>query len=227
MIRNRGESYDLTVADKHIERCLQLIRAQEGRVQRAKSRGMHGVTSERLLTLLRETADVMAFHRAVMEGKPADGSGSMRRPEAETFDVGSSQPHPPLSTLEPVIVLLVDDDPNVLAALEAIVAAGGYEVVTAENGKDALEKARGQPPDVVVSDVMMPVMDGPGLVGEMAADGRLSDIPVVLNSAQAPPPPVHVDAFLKKPYAPGQLLDLIRHLVEEHRCGVTGAMGRR
>ncbi|PTB19034.1 response regulator [Trinickia symbiotica] len=131
------------------------------------------------------------------------------------------------SSAEPVIVLLVDDDPNVLGALEAIVAEGGYEVLTAENGKDALEKARGQPPDVVVSDVMMPVMDGPALVDAMAADGRLSDIPVVLNSARAPPPPVHVDAFLKKPYAPGQLLDLIRHLVEEHHRRVAGAMGRR
>ncbi|PMS36847.1 hypothetical protein C0Z20_10810 [Trinickia symbiotica] len=164
-----------------------------------------------------------------MQRETADGSGWTGRPEAEAFDAGTSQPRPLLSTQspKPVIVLLVDDDPNVLGALEAIVAEGGYKVLTAENGKDALEKARGQPPDVVVSDVMMPVMDGPALVDAMAADGRLSDVPVVLNSAQAAPPPVHVDAFLKKPYAPGQLLDLIRHLVEERLRRVAGAMGRR
>ncbi len=130
-------------------------------------------------------------------------------------------------TDKPNTVLLVDDDRNVLGALGTAIADGGYEVVTAANGKDALEKAQNQPPDVVVSDVTMPVMDGPALVDAMAADHRLSEIPVVLNSAHETPPPVRASAFLKKPYSPRQLLDLIRHLIDERHRRIAAAIRRR
>lgn len=130
-------------------------------------------------------------------------------------------------TDKPNTVLLVDDDRNILGALGTAIADGGYEVVTAANGKDALEKAQNQPPDVVVSDVTMPVMDGPALVDAMAADHRLSEIPVVLNSAHETPPPVRVSAFLKKPYSPRQLLDLIRHLIDERHRRIAAVIRRR
>ncbi|MFL9966781.1 response regulator, partial [Paraburkholderia sediminicola] len=62
-----------------------------------------------------------------------------------------------------VTVLLVDDDMNLLQALEALVCGEGYEVMTASNGHEALQAARRRRPDIVVSDFMMPVMDGPAL----------------------------------------------------------------
>jgi CheY-like chemotaxis protein len=117
-------------------------------------------------------------------------------------------------------VLLVDDDVNTLVALETLMSEAGYSVLTATNGKDALEKAQNLQPDVVVSDMRMPVMDGRALVGALAADRRLSTVPVVLNSSAAAPPDVSVSAFLRKPYAPAQLLQLIRRLIREHRSRV-------
>jgi CheY-like chemotaxis protein len=227
MPRECSASSEQVLADRHIERCLELIRTQEKCVQYLRNCGLDARASEEQLALLRETVDVMWFHREVMQRrKSADDRGWMERSEVEMFGPRPARSCAQASTVpatEMGTVLLVDDDPNVLGALEAIIAEGGYQVLTAKDGKDALEKARKEPPDLIVSDVMMPVMDGSALVDALASDRRLSDIPIVLHSALATPPPVHVNAFLKKPYSPGQLLDLVRHLIEEHRHRVMKA----
>jgi CheY-like chemotaxis protein len=89
-------------------------------------------------------------------------------------------------------VLLVSDDLNALVALETLISEAGHSVMTATNRKDALEKAQCRQPDVVVSHMMMPMIDGSTLVSALSAA-----------------PQVPVSAFLKKPYAPEQLLALI------------------
>jgi CheY-like chemotaxis protein len=110
-----------------------------------------------------------------------------------------------------VTVLLVDDDMNLLQALEALVCGEGYEVMTASNGHEALQAARRRRPDIVVSDFMMPVMDGPALIGALEAEPEFATIPVLLNSAVATPPPhLRVSAFLRKPFAASRLLELLR-----------------
>jgi CheY-like chemotaxis protein len=110
-----------------------------------------------------------------------------------------------------VMVLLVDDDINLLQALETLVCGEGYEVMTASNGEEALLAARRTRPDIVVSDFMMPVMDGPALIGALAAEPEFATIPVLLNSAVATPPPdLQVSAFLRKPVAALRLLELLR-----------------
>ncbi|MFM0632191.1 MULTISPECIES: response regulator [Paraburkholderia] len=110
-----------------------------------------------------------------------------------------------------VMVLLVDDDMNQLRALETLVCAEGYEVMTASNGDEALHAARRRRPDIVVSDFMMPVMDGPALIGALAAEPEFATIPVLLNSAVATPPPhLRVSAFLRKPVAASRLLELLQ-----------------
>jgi CheY-like chemotaxis protein len=63
----------------------------------------------------------------------------------------------------------------------------------------------------VVSDFMMPVMDGPALIGALEAEPEFETIPVLLNSAVATPPPhLRVSAFLRKPFATSRLLELLR-----------------
>jgi CheY-like chemotaxis protein len=110
-----------------------------------------------------------------------------------------------------VTVLLVDDDMNLLQALETLVCGEGYEVMTASNGDEALQAARRRRPDIVVSDFMMPVMDGPALIGALEAEPEFATIPVLLNSAVATPPPhLRVSAFLRKPFAASRLLELLR-----------------
>jgi CheY-like chemotaxis protein len=109
-------------------------------------------------------------------------------------------------------VLLVDDEPAVLEALQLALAEYGLEVHTAANGARALESLALWRPDVVVSDWMMPVMDGGGLVRELRRAPALADMPVFLMSALQPPGDLPIDGFLHKPFGVLQLLRLIyRH----------------
>lgn len=57
-------------------------------------------------------------------------------------------------------ILIVDDDPNILRMLSFVVEGMKYEVVTSENGAEALEEVKKNPPDIVLLDMMMPIMDG-------------------------------------------------------------------
>lgn len=110
-----------------------------------------------------------------------------------------------------VTVLLVDDDISLLEALEALIRGEGYDVMTALNGNEALQAARRRRPDIVVSDFMMPVMDGPALIRKLAAEPGFATIPVLLSSAVATPPAnLQVSAFLRKPVAASRLLELLR-----------------
>lgn len=79
-------------------------------------------------------------------------------------------------------VLLVDDDPDILGAWEILLEAR-FDVVTARNGVEALSVLEQMPVDVIVLDVMMPVMDGPTF--KHAADERGIDVPIVIVSAAA------------------------------------------
>lgn len=80
-------------------------------------------------------------------------------------------------------LLLVDDNPDDLYQLEVLLGAKGYRVVTARHGQEALILARQQPPDLVISDVLMPVMDGFALCREWQHDERLRGIPFLFYTA--------------------------------------------
>src|SRR3712207_9480743 len=81
-------------------------------------------------------------------------------------------------------VLVVDDEPLIAMALEAALEDAGYAVATAANGRQGLERLAGAPrPDVVLLDMMMPVMGGAAMRAAMAADPGLSGIPVVVLSS--------------------------------------------
>jgi PAS domain S-box-containing protein len=116
-------------------------------------------------------------------------------------------------------VLLVEDDQLVRASTCRILERYGYEVETAENGEDALEMlARGEPPAVVVSDVVMPRLDGPGLAAKLRAGDR--ELPIVFVSgysdgyAAASAPTRRNTRYVAKPYAPEDLLGAIRSLLD-------------
>ncbi|MCP3724193.1 response regulator [Paraburkholderia sp. CNPSo 3272] len=110
-------------------------------------------------------------------------------------------------------VLLVDDDTNALDALKELVGQEGYRVRTAADGSDALQSALDDPPDVVISDCMMPRMDGLSLMREMKRSGKLAGVPLVLVSALVTlPPDADVVGFLRKPFAVSQLLDILHRI---------------
>ena len=82
-------------------------------------------------------------------------------------------------------VLVVEDDPDGRAVLKAILAIDGYTVATARNGFEALQRAREVQPDVILLDLMMPVMDGRGFRAAQAQDPEIAHIPVLVVSAHS------------------------------------------
>jgi two-component system, OmpR family, alkaline phosphatase synthesis response regulator PhoP len=117
-------------------------------------------------------------------------------------------------------ILAVDDEQNIRRLIEVNLQRAGYEVRTAEDGVDALEKIRANPPDMIVLDVMMPRMDGFELLRILQSDPGTADIPVVMLTAKAQDADVFrgwqsgAEMYLTKPFNPAQLLTMIRRIFE-------------
>lgn len=84
--------------------------------------------------------------------------------------------------MEPKTILVIDDDPDIWAYLEAILEPDGYKVLTAENGEVGLRMAREHNPDVILLDVMMPVMDGYEFLDKQSKDPAIAEIPIIVLS---------------------------------------------
>jgi CheY-like chemotaxis protein len=110
-------------------------------------------------------------------------------------------------------VLIVDDDRDIRETLEEILTFEGYEVATARNGADALDKARARRPGLILLDLFMPVMDGAEFRRRQRADPQIGDIPVVVVSAAAGLQDrvrgLDVEAHLEKPLRIEQLLEVV------------------
>jgi class 3 adenylate cyclase len=83
----------------------------------------------------------------------------------------------------PARILVVDDTPNNVTLLEDMLTARGYEVATARDGVEALEKVASGAPDLVLLDIMMPKMTGYEVLEHLRADAKLRHIPVIMISA--------------------------------------------
>ncbi len=113
-------------------------------------------------------------------------------------------------------ILLVEDDSGIRDSVVELLEAEGYAVAAAANGSDALEwLAREAPPDMLLVDLVMPMMSGGELLERVRADPRLAAIPAVLMTAAIPSPRAPVpaaDAVLAKPFELDALLDLVARL---------------
>jgi two-component system, cell cycle sensor histidine kinase and response regulator CckA len=114
-------------------------------------------------------------------------------------------------------VLIVDDKEENLYYLSALLSGSGFDVMEARHGAEALVKARQSPPDLVISDLLMPVMDGYTLLRHWKADPRLKKIPFVVYTATYTEPEdeqlalnLGADAFILKPAEPEDFLARIR-----------------
>jgi signal transduction histidine kinase/CheY-like chemotaxis protein len=122
-----------------------------------------------------------------------------------------------------VIVLIAEDNPAQAAHLRSLLERNGFEVLAAQNGKAALDLARSQLPSVVVSDVMMPEMDGYALCRALKADPDLKSIPTILATELSSPHDIleglsaGADNFLVKPYDDMHILSHINRLLARAR----------
>ena len=81
------------------------------------------------------------------------------------------------------VVLVVDDEYGITTLLEDVLTDEGHRVLTATNGQQALERAAEERPDVVLTDYMMPVMDGAALIRALANDEKIKEIPIAVMSS--------------------------------------------
>ncbi len=113
-------------------------------------------------------------------------------------------------------ILIIDDEISIVEMLCAFFEEEGWQVMTASNGQEGLERLASVRPAVVVSDVMMPVLDGWELCRRMQADPRYQSIPLVLMSAVRTMPDLlgcRYAALLSKPFGLDELLQTITRLL--------------
>ncbi len=117
------------------------------------------------------------------------------------------------------IILVVDDEFGIGELLEALLEDDGHRVLTAMNGRHGLQRMAEAKPDLVISDLMMPVMDGAGLLRAMRDDPELCDVPFVLMCAL--PETLIADriggysAFLRKPFKLADIIALVDRLLKQ------------
>jgi DNA-binding NarL/FixJ family response regulator len=109
-------------------------------------------------------------------------------------------------------LLLIDDDPNLILLVKDYLEFRGYEVITSENGREALEVLEQDIPDMIICDVMMPEMDGYQFVNQVRQDERTSWIPILFLSAKGQSQDkikglnIGADVYMVKPFEPEELV---------------------
>ena len=116
-------------------------------------------------------------------------------------------------------VLVVDDEIHIVHVVAIKLRSNGFEVITASNGQEALEKACEQLPDIVVTDLQMPVMDGLQLVAKLRESDKTKDIPVIMLTGRSftiekeQKEQLQISDCLGKPFSPKELLKKIEDIL--------------
>ena len=116
-------------------------------------------------------------------------------------------------------ILLVDDEKDIVKVVSLRLKAAGYEIVTAFDGEDALNKARSVEPDLIILDLMLPKIDGYKVCGLLKNDVRYSKIPIIMFTARAQADDVTLgkelgaNDYLTKPFDAMVLLEKIKNLL--------------
>jgi DNA-binding response OmpR family regulator len=123
----------------------------------------------------------------------------------------------------PATVLIVEDEFAIADLLEMALADEGYRVIRAANGRQGLERLAEHSPDLVISDFMMPVLDGAGLVQAIRQSERQREVPIIIMSSM-PEANVHARinsyaAFVRKPFQIAALMRLIATILHADRPG--------
>lgn len=116
-------------------------------------------------------------------------------------------------------ILIVDDEPNIVSMLADVLSDAGYDTQTTDNGRDALEAARHDHPDLMLLDVQMPQLDGFEVASRLKADPATASIPIIMLSAMEGRGARVIglesgaEEYLSKPFDPAELLARIRNLL--------------
>jgi DNA-binding response OmpR family regulator len=113
-------------------------------------------------------------------------------------------------------ILCIEDEPEMIDLIRLILSRRGFNVVGAAGGKEGLEKARQNPPDLILLDLMMPDMDGWEVYQQIKADDRTKKVPVIVVTAKAQSIDkvlglhiAKVDDYIAKPFSPQELMESV------------------
>lgn len=116
-------------------------------------------------------------------------------------------------------IVLAEDEPQIARLVEFKLKKEGYQVVWKENGEEALKAIKADRPDLILLDVMMPVMDGYEVLRQLKEDENLKSIPVVMLTARAQERDVvkgidsGVEDYITKPFHPAELLARVKRIL--------------
>jgi two-component system alkaline phosphatase synthesis response regulator PhoP len=145
-----------------------------------------------------------------------------QRRTASRFDFGGrahDEPGEEVKGMAKGKILVVDDEIYIVHILDFSLGMEGYEVVTALDGEQALEKARAEKPDLIVLDIMMPKLDGYETCKRLKAEDSTKAIPVILLSAKGRNVDqkigfeVGADDYITKPFSPRKLVERINAIL--------------
>ena len=115
-------------------------------------------------------------------------------------------------------ILTCDDEKHIVRLIQVNLERQGYEVITAYNGAECLEKVKEDRPDLIVLDVMMPEMTGFEVLDVLKKDPETEDIPVIMLTARAQDSDVlrgwqsGVECYLTKPFNPMELIAFVKRI---------------
>lgn len=128
-------------------------------------------------------------------------------------------------------ILVVDDDPDIIKATKMVLEARSYQVITALNGEECLERIREEWPDLIIMDLLMPKLDGFGVCRELRENveyAEYSDIPILIATAVREEASrrryeletgidLNVDDYVEKPTRPLDLLHRVEKLLQKSK----------
>lgn len=116
-------------------------------------------------------------------------------------------------------ILIIDDEPELVKAVEVRLKTSGYEVDVAYGGEAGLVKAKETKPDLILLDLIMPVMDGYEVAKELMADSETEQIPIIIFTAsqkrdlEASCRELGIADFIKKPFETAELLSMVNEII--------------
>ena len=122
-------------------------------------------------------------------------------------------------------ILIVDDETHILQVLSLKLRHSGFEVSTAVDGEDALRQAIDDPPDLIITDVQMPYMNGIELCAALVKEGTTKHIPVIVITARghtlasSDVDIANVREVMSKPFSPRGVAELTTRILADHLMG--------
>jgi len=123
-----------------------------------------------------------------------------------------------------VKILIVDDEPDLVQTLQDRLEMNGYDIVTANNGREGLEKAVQEKPNIVLLDVIMPVMDGLEMLEALRKNPVTKNCSVIMLTARSQRQDIvraklcGIQDYVVKPFDLSELIEKIENIVEQHKA---------